>query len=208
MQHTKITVSYGRTQSLQSYSNVKPQVSVEATLDADDDPAIVRAALLAEARTFVHEVIDQALEDDEQPAKFSLEPRYGLYFVSEVGFGNWNEFRRTATPPERLVVVVPEKIRLDRMEGEARAWWNRWGSHRMRFAHALRVAEAYVQGSEGCRLVICADGDLARLPTWCLEPPTDPGLPAPVATESERAGAGDDVLDSYDNDEGDEDEDC
>jgi hypothetical protein len=42
---TQITVSYGETQSLPEYSNVKPNVTLTATLDPTDSPEQAEAAL-------------------------------------------------------------------------------------------------------------------------------------------------------------------
>lgn len=71
-----ITVSYGMTQSLPKYSNVKPSITLTGVLAEGEDREQAKAALLDEARAFVHEAIDVALEASDRPAKYSAEPRY------------------------------------------------------------------------------------------------------------------------------------
>src|SRR5688572_23962743 len=75
---TTITVSYGETQSLPEYSNVKPQITLGATLDEGDDPAQAEAYLWQLAKDSVHAQIDLALEANGRPAKHSTEPRYQI----------------------------------------------------------------------------------------------------------------------------------
>lgn len=57
MKVTEITVSAGRTFShpYESYSNLKPFVSLKATLDADDDPVKATRDLQAQAETIVED---------------------------------------------------------------------------------------------------------------------------------------------------------
>ena len=98
MRITQITASWQETVSLGNYSNVKPSISLTATLDEGDDPAAWKAALMNEARTFVQEQVDAALEANDQPAKYSLEPRYDV--------------RYTYVGNTKIVVIAPADVRI------------------------------------------------------------------------------------------------
>lgn len=199
MQITEITVSYGRTQSLEAYCNVRPSVTLKATLDEGDDPEAARRALLDEARALVHEEVDQALEDDGKAAKYSPEPRYRLYISDEakwVGRDRWGGRTTKVDAPERLLVLVPNSARLD--AGDAPTWWSRpyGASSKLRMRHAQRVIAAYLRENPEFILVDCADGDLTRIPEWTQHMPPEPepeSAPQPEpADAAERAAADDD----------------
>lgn len=96
MQITKITVHYGRTQSLPDYCNVKPGFSFEATIEPGDDPEAVRAFLSDQAKAATFEECDRALEANGIPAKFSEAPRYDALRLSD----------------EKYVAVVPAGMKL------------------------------------------------------------------------------------------------
>lgn len=168
MKLTTVTVSFGRTQSLPEYSNVKPSITLTAELGDGDDPEAVRAALLEEARTFVEATIDDALEDAGEPAKFSTEPRYQI----------WSSYRGVQglagpkpEPPEAVVVVVPQAISVQSVPGYSRAAYS--GLSKLRLATALRRAQE-IATEEGRRLINCADGDLSRIPRPPAEAPAPP----------------------------------
>jgi hypothetical protein len=205
MKKTTITVSFARTQSLGNYSNVKPSIVIGAELDEGDDAEAVKAQLLAEAQAFVYEAVDQALEDDEQAAKFSKEPRYRLGVTSEsVWVARKGQLSREkkVEAPERVLVLLPDAMRLD--DGEGRAWWSEpYGpSRHLRLAHARRAADDYLRNrGSGARLIDCADGDLSRIPAWAMSAPPEPEpepQPEPAAYAAERAD---------DDEEGDDDDD-
>jgi hypothetical protein len=185
VRRTTITVRYGRTQSLESYSNVRPEITLGAELDEGDDPEAAKAQLFAEARAFVEEAIDQAVEWDGRGAKFSKEPRYRLAHTAEqiyTGDG-WARNHKTVAP-ERLLVLLPQAIRLDIDDNPGRRWWSEpYGPpNKLRLSHALRVAEEWLGDHAGYRLIDCADGDLSKIPTWALEAlPGPTPEPAPVA---------------------------
>ena len=50
MKITQVTVSYGETQSLPEYSNVKPHLSLTAEIEPQDDPTQIEFELWAWAR--------------------------------------------------------------------------------------------------------------------------------------------------------------
>jgi hypothetical protein len=203
VKHTRITVRIGRTQSLENYSNVRPEIEIEGLLEAGDDPAACKAQLLAEARAFVEEVIDEALEREGRGAKFSPEPRFRLAITAEeIYTGNGWTRRQKTTAPERLIALIPQAVALQQGDNPGRAWWGEpyGASSKMRLTHARRAADEWLAGHEGYRLIDCADGDLSRIPAWAMQPPPEPTPePAPVA---EAPLDEDDV----DDEEGDDDE--
>ena len=195
MQIKTITVRYGRTQSLESYSNVRPEITLSAELGDGDDPDAAKAALLYDARAFVEEMIDQALEAEGEHAKFSREPRYQVITTTTVG-GGWSR-DPVQEPPERLVIVLPNETRLERHQrddGVRACWWEEQAG-KMRLSHALTEAARYLAEHEEYRLIDASDGDLSRVPAWVFEAVVKP---EPVA---EPVTVGDDV-----DDEGEEDD--
>lgn len=181
-----ITVSYQRTQSLQSYSNVKPGVSITAELSDDDDPRAVYATLFFEAKAFVEEAIDAALEQDGQPAKFAAGPRYRVFVTNRAwAVQEYGDRRRSrdvkVEPPEYLAIIVPHEARLPRPEG--RQWYDELYPSNMRLSHAHLVMARHIRAHVsdapgGIRIIDCADGDLTRIPAWVWETPTAPPAPA------------------------------
>lgn len=93
MNITSVTVGWQQTQSLPEYSNIKPSVIFTAQLGEEDDLAGVVFELRTMAKEFVEAQIDDALEANERPAKYSLEARYDVYVCSQL------------TP--RLTAIVP-----------------------------------------------------------------------------------------------------
>lgn len=170
MKITQVSVSYGETQSLPEYSNVKPALTLTATIDADDDAAVAEAALWQLAKQSVHAQIDTALEANDRPAKYDRCPRY------QVMHTYWDRYYDRAMPePPKLVVILPSEIKLKTHNGvKLTHGGNVFDSRRLRLAHAERVAGALALDL-GAAVIDCADGDLARL---------DAMLPA-VADETE-----------------------
>lgn len=196
MQRTKIVVTYQRTHNLGNYSNVRPSISIEGTLEESDDPEVVKQQLRAEARAFVHEVIDEALESEGQAAHFSNEPRYRLaYTVEETYLGSGFDRGRhgKARAPERLLVIVPQPIRLHRDDNPGRQWWgDPYGpSSKLRLSHARQAAADWLTDHEGYRLIDCSDGDLSKISAWALEEPRAPE-PEPELIPGEALAAFDD----------------
>lgn len=159
MKLTQITVSYGMTQSLPEYSNVKPQLTLTATLDEDDTPEAVEAALWAHAKTTVREEIDRTLEACGQAAKWSEEPRYQVMRTYQ------DRYNRPKDAPEmpKIVVVFPNDLELDRERFGARFVHALYAeSRKLRYAYAIQEA-AKVAEKEGATLLDCTDGNLDRL---------------------------------------------
>lgn len=79
MNITQITVNWQQTQSLPEYSNIKPSLSLTAQLQDGDNVDEVIIQLRDQARSFVQEHIDEALERNDVPAKYSEDPRFDVY---------------------------------------------------------------------------------------------------------------------------------
>src|SRR5215510_12607964 len=108
MKITQITVSYGATQSLPEYSNIKPQLTLTATLDEGEAFEAVEAELWALAKGHVHEQIDQALEASGQSAKYDPCPRFQVLRT----YRDYHASRGADQPP-LFVVIVPDGVKLD-----------------------------------------------------------------------------------------------
>ncbi len=156
MKVTQITVSYGETQSLPEYSNVKPNITLSATLDDHDDPAEAEALLWKHAKDAVHTQIDEALERNDKPAKYSTEPRYQVLYTY------WNDWEhRGETKPPQYVVISPDEMKIDRYAYAQRLIGD---SSRLRYSHAQRVAgELMEQKNENYTLIDCSSGDMTAL---------------------------------------------
>jgi len=170
---TQITVSYGVTQSLPQYSNVKPAITLTADLEDGDSPAVVEANLWQWAKDAVHHQVDLALEANDQAAKYSTEPRY------QVMKTYWNEWdhRGEAKPPQ-YVIILPNEVNPNRDAYAQRLVHANYSgeSRKLRYTHALAVAQEVLRNADdGPMLIDCADGDLTPLnlalsaperPTW------------------------------------------
>ena len=193
MQIKTITVRYGRTQSLESYSNVRPEITLSAELAEGEAPDAAKEQLLAEARAFVEEAIDQAIEQDGRAAKFSREPRYRLITTRTLWAGAWNRERKQE-PAERLAIIVPHGTKLERPrrdDGVSACWWEEQAG-KMRFGHAWRVAAEYLAEHEEYRLIDASDGDLSKVPAWVFEAVVVEPKPAPVTVGDDEGDEGDD----------------
>lgn len=159
MQITEITVSYGLTQSLPEYCNVKPMVTLKATVAEGEDVADVRAQLFEQARLYVEEEVDLALEANDRPARYSNEPRYQVIATRQsrsYGDPDW-------VPLENVVAIIPAGLPLP----EGTDWHHAqrsYSSEGVRYKHAVRVVRHELERRTGARLISCADGDLSRLP--------------------------------------------
>lgn len=163
MQITQITVSYGETQSLPEYSNVKPSITLTAVLDDGEDAAAAESDLWTQAKNAVREQIDLALEANGKAAKWSGEPRYQ---VMQTYWDQWSH--KGETKPPQYVIILPNSINPDRgayaqklihagnYSGEAR---------KLRHSHARRIAESVVADRDDgpYTLLDCSDGDLTAL---------------------------------------------
>lgn len=100
MQIETITVGWKETASLGNYSNVQPSLTMTARLDEHDNVDDVRWRLTQECRAFVQEAVDQALEAEGHPAKYSMDERYDVVAARvRTGAKTWR----------RIVVLVPTK---------------------------------------------------------------------------------------------------
>lgn len=160
MKLTQITVSYGITQSLPEYCNVKPSATFTATLDEGDDPYEIESQLWDYARHAVQQIVDTALEGEGKPAKYSTEPRFQVLRTAH------DRYRRPDDPPNppKLLVILPNEINLrdDRLHHAIYP-----ESRNLRYAHAMRAAIKYIR-DEDMPLIDCSDGDLSKL--WALLP--------------------------------------
>lgn len=159
MNITQITVSYGETQSLPEYSNVKPSLTLTATIEDYEDPEKVEAALWEMAKAAVHAQIDLALEASDKPAKYSTDPRYQVMTTYTDSY-----LRKDMPKLPKLVVLLPDSF-------DARAHYEKVLVHavypesrNMRYDQAMRVAFK-AANERDAELIDCADGDLAPLDT-------------------------------------------
>jgi hypothetical protein len=168
MQITQITVSYGETQSLPEYSNVKPLLSITATLDEGEDVAIVEAQLWEHAKDAVHAQIDAALEANDKAAKYSTEPRYQVMRT----YQGYTAHGKIDQP--KIVVVFPTELHLDEQLDKRLGSVSYRETKNLRYSHAMRIATEYAHDQQ-CVLLDCADGDISRLEA--LLPPLPEELP-------------------------------
>jgi hypothetical protein len=179
MKITTVTVSYGQTQSLPEYSNVKPSITLTAEVEEGEDREQVKAQLKAEAQAFVHEAIDEALEADGRPAKYSSEPRYKVQRTT-----NYHDYERprgsqVVEAPEQLVIILPQGLKL----AESRFLTDIYGAASgLRLAHAKHSAAEFIHERDGYTLLDASDGDLSKLPAWLTTPPA-PKSEAPAEAE-------------------------
>lgn len=204
MKLTTVTVSFARTQSLGNYSNVKPSITLTAELEDGDDPDAAKTALYAEARAFVEEAVDLAIEADGDAAKFDqTSPRY--HVIRSRTSPAYGDHGPLITPP--VVAIVPAS-RLDGVPGDNA--YNTETYRPVRWGHAKKIAaDALDKIEPGALLILCDDGDLSRLPQRPT-PPLDPatGSNAPDGT-SVIAGSrvSDDDFDGYGDEDDENDED-
>ena len=158
MHITQITVSYGETQSLPEYSNVKPSLTLTATIDADDDPAVVEAQLWQLARDAVHAQIDNALEANDRAAKYDPALRYQ---IMRTYWDRYGQPRGAIEPPE-IVVILPNELELKEYVGQRLVHAGYLESRKLRYHHALRLARDTAR-KLSATLIDCADGELMRL---------------------------------------------
>jgi hypothetical protein len=174
MHITQITVSYGETQSLPEYSNVKPSLTITATLDVDDSPGEVELLLWNEAKAAVHAQIDSALEANDKAAKYDPAPRYQVLRTY------WNEWdHRGQEKPPQYVVILPDAINPDRGAYAQRlVHFARGDSRKLRYAHAQRIAQGAVADRDDGPYILldCASGDLTALNLAIGAPESNPDV--------------------------------
>lgn len=159
MNITQITVSYGETQSLPEYSNVKPSITLTATVGDGEMPEDVERTLWKHAIAAVHAQIDTALEMNGKPAKYDPAPRYQIMRTFHDRYAD-----RGKSAPPKIVVILPNELELERDTLDHRLVHAGYGESRMlRYAHALRLAEKAAREYENAAVINCADGDLSKL---------------------------------------------
>jgi len=171
MKITQITVSYGETQSLPEYSNVKPALTLTATLDEGDSPGEVEQLLWNQAKHAVREQIDLALEANGRAAKWSDDPRYQ---VMETYWHEWDH-RGEAKPPQ-YVIILPNAINPERdayAQKLVHAGNSIGDARKLRYDHALRIA-AEVMQERRYTLLDCSNGDLTPLQDAIGAPTSSP----------------------------------
>ena len=154
MKVTRISVRYGRTHNLGDYNNVRPEIELTADLDRTDDLDAAIADLTTDARVFVEEAIDEALEQHNRPAFFSQEQRYDVILSRSV-MG-----RGEPTIEPKTVAIIPTRggTRRRAPDGYYAADLG------VRLDHAKRLAGNLLSEDEAERLVVCLY-DLTDLPT-------------------------------------------
>jgi hypothetical protein len=161
MQITEITVGYAEVQSLPEYSNVKPSLTLTATIGPDEHPGDVEAELWTHAKNAVREQIDLALEANGKAAKWSGEPRYQVLETY------WSEYEhRGEVKPPQYMIILPNQIDLDRYAYAQKlihAGNSMGDARKLRYSHARQIADDVLRQHEGYTLLDCSDGDLTAL---------------------------------------------
>ena len=153
MKITIVTVTYGVTQSPPDYCNIKPSMSLSATLDEGDDALEVAAVLRGMVKGVIHAEVDDVLEAHDNEPRYSTEPRYRVIKTRSVmPFGDTCRF---AVP---CVAIVPDEAEIPRGYESVYVI-----ARRGRYAYALRRATETSHDMQ-VALIDCADGDLSRLP--------------------------------------------
>jgi len=200
---TQITVSYGETQSLPEYSNVKPALTLTAVLNDGELAEEVETELWKMAKESVREQIDLALEANGKAAKWSGEPRYQ---VMQTYWNRWDH--RGEKEPPQYVIILPNNVNPDRDSYAQRlihASNSIGDARKLRYEHALRIAAEVVQ-ERGYTLLDCSTGDLSRLEAVLPPKPTEAPPVADDLSDEDRRGyqQADDEEDDRGEDEDDE----
>lgn len=155
---TQISVSYGETQSLPDYCNVKPGITLTAFVEAGESAEAVEAALWKFAKEAVQTQIDSALEDHGLPARYSTEPRYQIVRTY------YDRFEHKKLPePAKIIAVIPDEINIRRIDQRLRAAFYPH-SRKLRLEHAQRTAKELLREDyEEYTLLDCSDGNLQPL---------------------------------------------
>lgn len=138
MQITEITATYQETANLGNYSNVKPSITLKATLEEGDNEAISQRILFLQARQMVQEQIDEVFEQNDQAAKYSADPRFDVLTYY----------------PEKLIIIVPTDVRFGKNNNMSTH------SRRFRLHKAQEEAAAYIRREtrESYRVFDCSYG--------------------------------------------------
>jgi hypothetical protein len=194
MNITQITVSYGETQSLPEYSNVKPNITITAALDEGDNPEVIEEVLWEQAKAAVHEQIDLALEANAKAAKYSTEPRFQVLRT----YQGYTARGRIEQP--KIVAILPDGMRLEKRLDERMGGASYRETKKLRHSHALRMATEIAAEDPACVLLDCADGDISRLEALLPPLPEPPPAQHPIDAQP-------DIQEEWVNDDPDEEHD-
>lgn len=148
MEITQVTVSYARTESLSNYCNIKPGVTLTATVQEGDDSKVVRNLLFGQAMDAVHQLVDDARERDGMRPKFYKGTLYR----------SWYNANRNCVVLAPETAVLPNESNWKYVDHwHSRATASR--AHQARENALERTAEY-----PGCVFVDCSDGNFDTLP--------------------------------------------
>lgn len=102
MNITTVTVGWQETVSLPEYNNVRPSVSLTATVEEHENPAEVLDSLLDSAKRIVRQEVDHALEMHGQSPKYYEGTRYQAV-------KSWGQ---------RRVLIIPNSIEIKPSHGD------------------------------------------------------------------------------------------
>ena len=144
MNIVKVSVTWGETQSLPEYCNVKPSITLEAELGKDDNPGETLALLLVKAQAIVREMVDDSLETARLPAKYSTDPRYKAF----------------ESPRRKCIVIVPQALSV--VETLEKDFTSTFAiPDNLRLEHLRRMIAHH---RPNMAVIDCSDCDLARIP--------------------------------------------
>jgi hypothetical protein len=144
MNITKVSVTYGETQSLPEYCNVKLSVTLEAAVDGEEEFSVTDA-LIDKARGDVQFLVDEALEEAGKVAKYSREPR----------------FKAMQSADRKCIVIVPNELLIKALPDD---FTNVYGIPTgARMEHLIKLIKEK-RPSNGVQVIDCSDCDLTRIP--------------------------------------------
>ena len=79
MHITEVRYTLGYTYNLGDYTNIRPEITLTANVESNEDANEALSHLYQTARHYCHSAIDSALESEGKPAEFSSEPRFVAY---------------------------------------------------------------------------------------------------------------------------------
>lgn len=144
MNITKVSVTWGETQSLPEYCNVKPSVTLEAQLAPEENLDLCILSLQRRAQEYVHELVDEALENEGRSAKHSPEPRFKVY----------------ESPRRRCLVIVPQALSVNALGEDFTSIF--MIPNNLRMEHLLKMIADRKMANRA--VIDCSDGDLTRIP--------------------------------------------
>lgn len=139
MKVTEIVVSYGLTESLPAYGNVRVEQTRRATVEEGQDPKEIEERLYTQVREFCEQAVDTRLLQAGEPPIFYQGPRYrGIYNLAL-----------------RIVAVVPELSEPPSDNWQRIGWRERGWTRDQAISRALSFK---AERGEGWVLVDCTEG--------------------------------------------------